>query len=440
MASIELEVLDLRLPSARTAADTPALLVARLYERHHRMVRAVCQLILRNPVEAEDAAQQTFLSALGSLVGGTVPRNSAAWLATIARRECWARSAQRQRQPLHLEDYEEAQPESDSALDEAMRNADFAALWTAIDRLPRQQRAAFLLREFSGLSYAEVAEALGVTESAIESLIFRARRQLKDGLEPMLKAANLAATPFVLFRQRIQHFFGVREATEASAGAALVVPAALKVGATIAAAVAVVGGSVDVGRTALSLGTSHAPSADASPTAPVASLASLVGGVPNDAWAAVRMPGLASFPLLLLVGQDPTAVDAPATVDTAAPSTDSIMIPAEGAPATDASAAPADAPPVTTEQPAAAPADPGASAATPAGGDGSASATPTDATPAAADGSTDTTPADDSGSPAATDTTPTDPTPADASPTVPAATEAPVDTVPADTAPATVGP
>lgn len=105
--------------------------------------------LLRNATDAEDAAQQTFLSAFASLIDGTVPGNAAAWLATIARRECWSRTAQRRRQPLQLDDTD-AGSQTSSALDEAIRNADLAALWQAINALPRQQRAAFLLREILG--------------------------------------------------------------------------------------------------------------------------------------------------------------------------------------------------------------------------------------------------------------------------------------------------
>jgi RNA polymerase sigma-70 factor (ECF subfamily) len=400
------------------------LLLERLYERHHRMVRAVCQLILRNPIEAEDAAQQTFVSALGSLNGGTVPRNAPAWLAMIARRECWARSAQRQQQPIHLEDYDDVPTDGDSVVDQAARNADFAALWKAINILPRQQRSAFLLREFSGLSYAEAAEALGVTESAIESLLVRARRQLKDGLEPVLKAANLAATPVLLLQRRIRHLLGFREATEASAGAAILVPAAIKVGAGIVAAVAVAAGSVDVARTALGSGKSDAASASAL----VAPLTPLVRGfLPNDPLATVFLPGTESFPLLLLIGEDPVTVELAVTEEPAAITTDSIMIPdappTDVAPATDPAAAPTDAAPTTTTPaPAGAPpADPAATAAPAAPADEPAPATPEDATPAPADAPPDPAPADDP-TPAAAEATP-DPTPADAAPTTPAAAE-----------------
>lgn len=67
-------------------------------------------------------------------------------------------------------------------LDETIRNEDVAALWSALAELPRQQQAAFALREFSGLSYGELAAALRISEPAVESLLFRARRHVRSSL------------------------------------------------------------------------------------------------------------------------------------------------------------------------------------------------------------------------------------------------------------------
>ena len=67
-------------------------------------------------------------------------------------------------------------------LAEAIRRADLAALWRAIEALPRQQRDALLLREFGGLSYGELSAALAVSGAAVESLLFRARQRLRGQL------------------------------------------------------------------------------------------------------------------------------------------------------------------------------------------------------------------------------------------------------------------
>jgi RNA polymerase sigma factor (sigma-70 family) len=160
-----------------------------LFADHGRLVAGLCRGLLRDRAEAEDAAQQTFLSAHRALLNGSSPDEPAAWLATIARNECWARIKARMRQPLPTAGVEDEQSSADP-VEEAIRNADLAALWSAIGALPKPQRDALLLREFGGLSYAELAGALAVTGSAVESLLFRARH----GVRARLEAAYAALT------------------------------------------------------------------------------------------------------------------------------------------------------------------------------------------------------------------------------------------------------
>ncbi|HEY3541243.1 MAG TPA: sigma-70 family RNA polymerase sigma factor, partial [Gaiellaceae bacterium] len=139
--------------------------------------------------DAEDAAQQVFLSAHRALLNGAHPREPAAWLATITRNECWARSRARMREPLPTDDLDDvAAPDDPVAA--AIRRADLAALWRALRALPEQQRNALLLREFGGLRYDELAAALAVSEPAVESLLFRARARLRA----QLRAAAAALT------------------------------------------------------------------------------------------------------------------------------------------------------------------------------------------------------------------------------------------------------
>lgn len=153
-----------------------------LYAHHGRLVLGLCRALLRDAAEGEDAAQQTFLSAHRSLVNGAAPLEPAAWLATIARNECWARIRSGMRRPLPTADVEGELSTSDP-LAEAIRRADLAAMWAAIAELPRPQRDALLLREFGGLSYEELAGALAVTGAAVESLLFRARQGVRVRLE-----------------------------------------------------------------------------------------------------------------------------------------------------------------------------------------------------------------------------------------------------------------
>jgi RNA polymerase sigma-70 factor, ECF subfamily len=173
----------------RSGSGAAAARTEELFANYARTVNGLCHALLRDRAEAEDAAQQTFLSAHRALLNGSDPREPAAWLATIARNECWSRIRTRMREPLPAEEVDAVSTANDP-LAEAIRRADLRALWLAIEELPRKQRDALLLREFAGMSYAELAAALAVSGSAVESLLFRAR----DGLRGKLRAVYGAFT------------------------------------------------------------------------------------------------------------------------------------------------------------------------------------------------------------------------------------------------------
>ena len=225
-------------PDGAAAART-----AEIFERHGPTVLGLCRMLLRNEHEAEDASQQTFLAAYRSIRNGVEPRHPAAWLATIARNECWAAIERRMREPFHQGEFESGLPDP---VVQAAANADLEELWRAIGELPRQQRRALLLREFSGLTYAELAGALGVTEPAVESLLVRARRELRGRLRPLSGSAAALAAPLGALRDALARLvLGMPDAPAASGLAKL---------AAGAAAVVVAGGTVgaiethDVGR------------------------------------------------------------------------------------------------------------------------------------------------------------------------------------------------
>ena len=208
-------------PTASAAFDSeregrlegrPAQRLAELFEAHAATVLAICRRMLRNAHDAEDAAQQTFLSAYASLADGTVPREPAAWLATIARNECRTRAHQRMREPLP--DAELEPVGGMNPADHAIRAEEVTSLRRALAGLPGQQRHAFVLREFSGLSYDELADELGVTRPAVESLLFRARRRLRVSLRTAL--AGLASVPASV-RDWVAALFGSSPETPAAA-------------------------------------------------------------------------------------------------------------------------------------------------------------------------------------------------------------------------------
>ena len=215
--------------------------LSELFAHHGVAVLGLCRLLLRHPQEAEDAVQATFLSAYRSLLRGTEPRHPAAWLAAIARNECLGRIHRRMREPLTEPEPESTLPDPVAA---AAGRADLAELWHAIGELPRQQREALLLREFSGLSYGELATSLAVSEPAVESLLFRARRSLRTRLRPVYGSAT-AVAPLGVIRDALARAVGGMPDPSTTGLLAKVasVPVVAKLAASTAAIV-VAGGTV----------------------------------------------------------------------------------------------------------------------------------------------------------------------------------------------------
>ena len=159
--------------------DGAVALAGELFRQHSRMVLAVCRRLLPDAAEAEDAMQQTFVSAYRSLLAGSEPRQAAVWLAAIARNECLDRIRARMREPL-AEHGRNGGSEAPDTLAAVIAGEELRTLSRSIEQLPEQQREALVLHEFYGLPYGEVAAAIGVSESAIGSLLFRARRSLRS--------------------------------------------------------------------------------------------------------------------------------------------------------------------------------------------------------------------------------------------------------------------
>jgi RNA polymerase sigma factor (sigma-70 family) len=152
-----------------------------------------CLSRLGSREEAEDAVQSTFLNAHRALQRGVLPDSELAWLLKIAHNVCLTRRRSTRRrgrvEAAHdldsMQDYLPAQQQEPA--DELIRLTD------ALEHLPENQRRAILLREWQGLSYSEIARELKVTQSAVETLIFRARRALAANLEMVVVKPRLLA-------------------------------------------------------------------------------------------------------------------------------------------------------------------------------------------------------------------------------------------------------
>jgi RNA polymerase sigma factor (sigma-70 family) len=161
-------------PGAAAAGD--------LYERYSAQILGYCLHQLGSREEAEDAAQTTFMNAFRGLQRGIVPELESAWLFKIAHNVCLSRRRSSWRRgrveaPNNFEVLQEIVPGREQVADELIRLQD------VLEEMPENQRRAILLREWQGLTYREISDELGLSQAAVETLIFRARRALAQGLE-----------------------------------------------------------------------------------------------------------------------------------------------------------------------------------------------------------------------------------------------------------------
>jgi RNA polymerase sigma-70 factor (ECF subfamily) len=157
----------------------------RLYRRHVACVYRYAYAVLGNHADAEDVTQQTFLNAYRAISEGTKPRNAENWLLTIAHNEVRRHFRSAQGKPREVELDEQVADIAPEHMEPSV-----ADIVRALQHLPPIQRSALVMREFEGRSYAEIAQILNVTQSALEALIFRARRALAEQLEGELTCAE----------------------------------------------------------------------------------------------------------------------------------------------------------------------------------------------------------------------------------------------------------
>jgi RNA polymerase sigma-70 factor, ECF subfamily len=150
----------------------------RLYRKHAGDVYRYALVVLRNQADAEDVTQTTFLNAYRAYEQGERPRAPQNWLIAIAHNVCRQRFRQSQRRPNEVA-YEEELAES--VVDDDGVSAE--DIRRALGHLAFNQRAALVMRELEGRSYQEIAGILEISVSAVETLIFRARRALREQLE-----------------------------------------------------------------------------------------------------------------------------------------------------------------------------------------------------------------------------------------------------------------
>lgn len=162
---------------------------AELMRRHNQRLFRLARAVVRDDREAEDVVQEAYVRAFTHLDRFEGRARFATWLSRIALHEALAR-VRRGRRFAALGE-EETVSDLPASLprgpEERAANRELAAaLAAAVDALPESHRAVFVLREVEGLSTAETAEVLGLSEPNVKVRLHRARAALRADLERRL--------------------------------------------------------------------------------------------------------------------------------------------------------------------------------------------------------------------------------------------------------------
>jgi RNA polymerase sigma-70 factor, ECF subfamily len=182
------EPTDVELVRAYRTGDTRAF-----EELHRRYVASIYRLVRRklgDALLAEDIAQETFMKALRMMDRVDDNFNFGGWVHTVARNLCFDELRRRQRDlraesPDQQEDDELMAnlPSTAKAFDPVLvqeSNETRRQVWQVAQRLPEKYRLVLTLRELQDLSYRQIARTLKMSESAVETLLYRARLRFKE--------------------------------------------------------------------------------------------------------------------------------------------------------------------------------------------------------------------------------------------------------------------
>ena len=174
-----------------------------IMRRYNQRLYRVARAIVRDDAEAEDVTQQAYVNAYRHLDQFASRAMFSTWLTKIAVHEALARARQRGRfdQQEAVDDWEgDAMGALKSQGPDPERQA-FAGelrglLESAIEALPEHYRAVFVMREIEGMSTAESAECLDITEETAKTRLHRARGLLRDALYERAGIQSAAAFSF----------------------------------------------------------------------------------------------------------------------------------------------------------------------------------------------------------------------------------------------------
>jgi RNA polymerase sigma-70 factor (ECF subfamily) len=168
---------------ARARSGDPAAL-GELFRAFEPDLARLCARLLGSREEARDAAHEVFLRVRQSLDAYDAKRPFRPWLLAVGARHCIDRL---RRRALEKRLFDDADPDAGGAsapgpspLQGLLREESRRELAAALDDLDPRYRAPLVLRYYAEFDYAEIADLIGVTPNQVATLLFRAKRRLRE--------------------------------------------------------------------------------------------------------------------------------------------------------------------------------------------------------------------------------------------------------------------
>ncbi len=153
-----------------------------LYDRYSSGVHAYCLRVLGDEDAAEDIFQETFIKFYKNVKSDHKSKNIQGFLITIARNLCLNHKRDKKNtvdvEKLDFYMHDNQNYEQKELLD---------LINTALELVEYDYREAFVLREYSGFSYQDIADACEISIANAKSRVFRAKQKIKEILQPYLK-------------------------------------------------------------------------------------------------------------------------------------------------------------------------------------------------------------------------------------------------------------
>jgi RNA polymerase sigma factor (sigma-70 family) len=156
-----------------------------LYRRYAQRIYTYCRKIIGDGQVAEDLLQDTFVKFFEAGRQGRSVENVPGYLLTIARNLCFTHQVRAKRQFVPFEDVHWVDTDAPYEQRELLQ-----LIQASLELLPDEYREAFVLREYNGLSYAEIADVIGQSVDLVKVRIFRAKKKLREILAPYLHDLN----------------------------------------------------------------------------------------------------------------------------------------------------------------------------------------------------------------------------------------------------------